>query len=446
MATKQKKTTYTAAEVAVLEETIQIQKAEIEELKQKLNHMAKLLTTSQKSRFGQSSEKTVYIINEEQVNLFNEVEKEQDHKVSELNEESFTVMAHTQMPSLMKHSLASASSVADIMTKKYADGLSLARQEKILAREGVTLSRSLMANWIIQCSQTWLKPVFKHMKQQLLAQDIIHADQTAVQILKEDGKLSTSESQMWVYASGTRSKTPIQIFDRSGKRPEIFLRGFTGCLVTDGYSGYKQLQKVTHCGCWVHMKQKWHEAMSDNLLGKNNEANTGLQYCDKLFSLEQKCANLKDNYRKEYRQDKILPVLEEYFCWVNTLTPKNESKLAEAVTYAKSQKTALCAFIEHGNVPISNNLAENSLRPFVAGQKSWLFYDTVKDTDSSAIVYSLVETAKANGILPYDYLSHILSVLPTLGKPVSHKKMESLMPWSNEVQNRYGDRSQRKTK
>jgi transposase len=211
---------------------------------------------------------------------------------------------------LNEESLASPSSVADIMAKKYADGLPLARQEKIWAREGVELSWATMANWGIQCSQTWLKPLYKHMKQRLLEQNVIHADESVVQVLKEDGKPATSESRMWVYATGERSEIPVRIFeyqpDRSGKRPESFLRGFTGCLVTDGYSGYNQVQKVTHCGCWAHMKRKWREAMPDGATVKTSKAAVGFQYCNKLFSLEKKCANLKDKYRKEYRQNIML--------------------------------------------------------------------------------------------------------------------------------------------
>ena len=540
MAAKQQKTTYTAAEVAVLESTIQnqqsqiqAQQAQIDELKRKLDHMNEVFANAQRARFGQSSEKASYVLSEDQMSLFNEAEKEQDHKAEEPTQETFTVKAHArkkkrtleektanltekeillELPEdqcicgkcggtfkpigkkfvrhelqviprqvkllayytvtyacdhcekdtgfahiasvkppvpLMKHSLASPSSVADIMAKKYADGLPLARQEKIWAREGVELSRATMANWVVQCSQTWLKPLYKHMKQRLLEQGVIHADESVVQVLKEDGKPATSESRMWVYATGERSETPVRIFeyqpDRSGRRPESFLRGFTGCLVTDGYSGYNQVQKVTHCGCWAHMKRKWREAMPDGATVKTSKAAVGFQYCNKLFSLEKKCANLKDKYRKEYRQNIMLPVLEEYFCWVNTLDPEKGSKLAEAVTYARNQKTALMAFAQHGDVPISNNLAENAIRPFAVGRKNWLFCDTVKGAESSAIVYSMVETAKANGIDPYDYLFYVLSVLPYLGKSVSHERLETLMPWSGEVQQRYGEEAKSET-
>ena len=533
MAAANEKTTYTAAEVAVLENKIQEQQAQIEELKRKLDHMNEVFANAQRARFGQSSEKASYVLSEDQMCLFNEAEKCQDHKAEEPTEETFTVNAHTRkkkktidemakdlpveevllkLPEsqlvcekcggtfkpigkkfvrremlviprqvkileyytvtyacdrcekdtgfahmksvhapapLMKHSLASASSVADVMTKKYVDGLPLARQEKIWAREGVQLSRATMANWVIQCTQAWLKPLYKHMKQQLLAQSVIHADETVVQVLKEDGKPATSESRMWLYASGERSEMPVRIFeyqpDRSGKRPESFLKGFTGCLVTDGYAGYNQVAKVTHCGCWAHARRKWREAMPDGATVKTSKAAVGYQYCNKLFTLEKKCADQKAKYRREYRQNIILPVLEEYFCWLDTLDPEKGSKLEDAVRYSRNQKRQLTAFLEHGDVPISNNLAENAIRPFVVGRKNWLFCDTVKGAESSAIVYSLVETAKANGIDPYHYLFYTLSVLPYFGKSPSHERLETLMPWADEVQQRYNEKLQSRT-
>ena len=487
-----------------MENKIQKQQAQIEELKRRLDHMNEVFANAQRARFGQSSEKASYVLPEDQMCLFNETEKCQDHKAEEPTVETFTVNAHTRKKKktidemaknlpveevllelsedqricgkcggtfkpigkkfvrhelqiiprqakllayytvtyacdhcekdtrfahianvkppvpLMKHSLASPSSVADIMAKKYADGLPLARQEKIWAREGEQLSRATMANWGIQCTQTWLKPLYKHMKQQLLAQSVIHADETVVQVLKEDEKPATPESRMWLYASGERSEMPVRIFeyqpDRSGKRPESFLKGFTGCLIMDGYAGYNQVAKVTQCGCWAHARRKWREAMPDGATVKTSKAAVGYQYCNKLFTLEKKCADQKAKYRREYRQNIILPVLGEYFCWLDTL--------------------------EHGDVPISNNLAENAIRPFVVGRKNWLFCDTVKGAESSAIMYSLVETAKANGIDPYHYLFYTLSVLPYFGKSPSHERLETLMPWADEVQQRYNEKLQ----
>ena len=346
---------------------------------------------------------------------------------------------------LMKYSLASPSTVAYIMTQKYVDGLPLARQEKIWAREGIFLSRATMANWVTQCSQSWLKPLYKHMKQELLTHSVIHADETVVQVLKEDGKPATSESRMWLYASAALIRHQVRLFEyqphRSGKRPVAFLNGFTSALVTDGYQGYNLLTKVTHCGCWSHARRKWREAMPEGATVKNSKAAVGFQYCNKLFAQERKCAAYKPKYRQEYRQNKELPLLGEYYAWLKTIHPEKGSKLEEAVRYSLNQKQQLTASLSNGEVPISNNLAENAIRPFTLGRKNWLFCDTTKGAEASAIVYSLVESAKANGIEPFAYLQHVLVELPYLGKNQSHEELESFMPWAPYVQQEFGGKN-----
>ena len=525
MAAKQQKTTYTAAEVAVLENKIQEQQAQIEELKRKLEHMNEVFANAQRARFGQSSEQKSYVLGKDQLSLFNEAEEAQDHKAEEPTSDTVLIAAHerkkkrsqaemlNQLPEeevlleipeeqlvcgkcggkmkpigkkflrhemqiipkqikllayyavtyacdscekdtgfahitsvkppvpLMKHSLASPSTVAYIMTQKYVDGLPLARQEKIWAREGISLSRATMANWVIQCSQSWLKPLYKHMKQELLTHSVIHADETVVQVLKEEGKPATSESRMWLYASAALLRHQVRIFeyqpDRSGKRPESFLRGFAGCLVTDGYAGYNQVQNVTHCGCWAHARRKWREAMPEGATVKTSKAAVGFQYCNKLFAEERKCAPYQPKYRQEYRQNRELPLLEEYYAWLNTVHPEKGSKLEEAVRYSLNQKQRLMAYLDHGEVPISNNLAENAIRPFTLGRKNWLFCDTPKGAEASAIVYSLVESAKANGVEPFAYLQHVLVQLPYLGKTHSHEELETLMPWAPYIQQNF---------
>ena len=525
MAAADKKTTYSAAEVAVLEDTILKQKQEIEELKRKLEHMNEVFANAQRARFGQSSEQKIYVLGNDQISLFNEAEEAQDHKAEEPTPDTVLIAAHErkkkrsqaemlnhlpeeevllEIPEeqlvcgkcggkmkpigkkflrhemqiipkqikllayyavtyacdscekntgfahiasvkppvpLMKHSLASPSTVAYIMTQKYVDGLPLARQEKIWAREGISLSRATMANWVIQCSQTWLKPLYKHMKQELLTHSVIHADETVVQVLKEDNKPSTSESRMWLYASAALLRHQVRIFeyqpDRSGKRPESFLRGFAGCLVTDGYAGYNQVQNVTHCGCWAHARRKWREAMPEGATVKTSKAAIGFQYCNKLFAEERKCAPYQPKYRQEYRQNRELPILEEYYAWLRTVHPEKGSKLEEAVRYSLNQKQHLMAYLDNGEIPISNNLAENAIRPFTLGRKNWLFCDTPKGAEASAIVYSLVESAKANGIEPFAYLQHVLVQLPYLGKSHSHEELESLMPWASYIQQNF---------
>ena len=529
MAAADKKSTYTAAEVAELirplADSVELLQKENAELKRKLEHMNEVFANAQRARFGQSSEKNSYVLHD-QASFFNEAEKEQAPKVEEPTPDTILIPQHErkkkrsqaemlnglpeeevllELPEdqlvcgkcggkmkpigkkflrhemqiipkqikllayyavtyacdscekdtgfahivtvkppvpLMKHSLAPPSTVAYIMTQKYVDGLPLARQEKMWAREGISLSRATMANWVIQCSQSWLKPLYKHMKQELLIHSVIHADETVVQVLKEDGKPATSESRMWLYASAALIRHQVRLFeyqpDRSGKRPEAFLKGFTGALVTDGYQGYNLLTQVTHCGCWSHARRKWREAMPEGATVKNSKAAVGFQYCNKLFAQERKCAAYKPKYRQEYRQNKELPLLEEYYAWLKTIHPEKGSKLEEAVRYSLNQKQQLTAFLSNGEVPISNNLAENAIRLFTLGRKNWLFCDTTKGAKASAIVYSLVESAKANGVEPFAYLQHVLVELPYLGKTHSHQELESLMPWAPYIQREFG--------
>ena len=291
---------------------------------------------------------------------------------------------------------------------------------------------------VIQTAQGWLKPLYRLLKKQLLGCSVIHADETVVQVLKEDGKPAASESRMWVYASNDRSGKPIRYFEyqpsRSGKHAAAFLKGFNGCLVTDGYAGYNQVEGVVRCGCWAHMRRKWREAMPKGATKENSKAAIGYDYCNKLFAAEKKYAGLSDAERKTARQVRVESLLEAYWCWVETLDPVPGSKLAEAVAYARNQKPYLSAFLDHGEVDISNNFAENAIRPFTLGRKNWLFCNTPKGADSSAIVYTLVETAKANGLEPYAYLLQALTELPYLGKSPSQEDLNDFLSWSAKMQ------------
>lgn len=511
-------------EIAELKDAVKSLTSENEELRRKLERMNEILLNAQRARFGQSSEKKAYVMEDgEQLRMFNEAETVQDAKAEEPTLEDVTVAAHKRRkkrsyeeltenlpveeillelsddqlkcekcggtfrligkkfvkseiiyipasvkqlkyytctyacdrcekesgyahivgtaapPSLIKHSLASPSSVAEVMTRKYVDGIPLARQEKIWAREGIALSRATLANWVIQTSQNWLKPLYRRLKKALLESSVIHADETVIQVLKEDGKLATSESRMWVYASPPRSGKPVRYFeyqpDRKGSRAANFLRNFHGCLVTDGYSGYEQVEDVTHCGCWAHMRRKWREAMPKGATIQTSQAAVGYNYCNKLFALEKKFAGMSDANRKYARQAEAEPLLDAYWLWIKTIDPVPGSKLEEAVTYANRQRPYLCAFLEHGEVEISNNYAENAIRPFTVGRKNWLFSDTPRGADSSAIIYTLVETAKANGIEPYAYLLRVLSLLPYLGKAPANAELDELLPWHPRMQN-----------
>jgi len=274
----------------------------------------------------------------------------------------------------------------------------------------------------------------RRLKKALLESGVIHADETVVQVLKEDGKKASSQSWMWVYASPPRCGKPVRYFeyqpDRSGKHPAALLKDFHGCLVTDGYAGYDKVPHAVRCGCWVHMRRKWREAMPKGATMQTSQAAVGYNYCSKLFALEKKFSRMSSENRKYARQAEAEPLLEAYWLWIKTLDPVPGSQLEEAVTYANNQRLYLCAFLEHGELDISNNLAENAIRPFVVGRKNWLFSDTPKGADSSAVIYSLVESAKANDLEPRSYLWFLLDEMRYLDKSPSAAELDTLMPWS----------------
>lgn len=338
---------------------------------------------------------------------------------------------------VMKRSLASPSSVAHVMYQKYVNGMPLYRQEKDWANQGVTLSRATLANWIIRPSHDWLEPLYNVMKKQLMTEQVIHADETVVQVLKEDGKKPSSESRMWVYSSG-RSKTPVVLFEyqptRSGQHAKRFLEGFSGYLQTDGYSGYSAVPDVIHCGCWAHLRRKFEEALPKGSNLEGSKAAIGLNYCNQLFALEKEWSDLSDKERYLKRLERAKPILDVYWAWVSSLNVLQGSNLGKAVTYACNQKEALNAFLLDGRTEISNNRAENAIRPFVTGRKNWLFSDTKRGAIASATVYSIIETAKLNALNPYMYMVHLLTQLPNL-KDLTPETLKPFLPWEDKLPN-----------
>lgn len=339
-------------------------------------------------------------------------------------------------PPLLAHSYASASVVTDVLMKKYVDAMPLYRQEQMWKRMGVELKRGTMANWVIQVADLYLRPFWKRIRSELLTQSTIHADETVIQVLKEKGKPATSESRMWVYSSAKRADIQLRCFEyresRSGKWAKTFLEGFSGVLITDGYSGYNKIQEAEHAGCWAHMRRKWLEAMPEGADAKTCKAAEGYEFCNRLFELERQFEGRTAEERLIQRKEKSGPILEAYWTWLNTI-PRPTGKLKDAVTYAQNQKAHLSAFLEHGEIEISNNQVENAIRPFVVGRKGWLFADTPQGAEASAIIYSLMETAKANSLRLDDYLLHLLSVFPERVAQRKDFEMDDLLPWSGEM-------------
>ena len=356
---------------------------------------------------------------------------------------------HTEYPfikkaqtptSLMNHSLASPSSVANVMYQKYVNSVPLYRQEKEWERMGLSLSRATMANWIIRCSQDYLMPVVEHLQKKLLERNIVHCDETPVQVLKEEGKKPQTKSYMWLYRTGDDGNPPVILYDyqpsRNGDHAVVFLKDFKGFVHSDGYSGYNKLTGITRCGCWAHLRRKFIEAIPKKT-GTNEpltNAEIGRDYCNQLFEIERDLKHLSPEDRRLKRLELEKPILEAFWCWLENLNVLNGSALGKAVTYAKNQRKYMENYLLDGRCSISNNAAENAIRPFTVGRKNWLFADTPKGASASAAVYSIIETAKANGLNVYTYLEYLLLYMPDTDWRNYPEELDMLMPWSEDVQ------------
>ena len=356
--------------------------------------------------------------------------------------DGYAVISKAATPSpVMKHSLASPSSVAHVMYQKYVNAMPLYRQEKEWEQYGIKLSRATLANWVIRCAQDWLAPITEALHKELLKREVLHADETTLQVLNEPGKKATTDSYMWLYRTGNDGKAPIILYDyqssRSGENPKNYLAGFEGYLHTDGYNGYEKVQAIKRCGCWAHLRRYFVEAIptTPSKDGKLSNGEIGRDYCNKLFEIERKLTDLSPAERKKARLELEKPVLEAFWCWIHSLQPLNGSRLGKAVTYAKNQQKYMETYLLDGRCSISNNLAENSIRPFTVGRKNWEFSASTKGAAASATVYSLVETAKANGLNVYKYLQYLLQYMPDVDYKNNPEELEELMPWAPEIQN-----------
>ena len=338
---------------------------------------------------------------------------------------------------VIKGSFATPEAVAHIMTQKFVMGSPLYRQEQELSRAGIPLSRQTMSNWVLRCSTDWLKPVYARLHEELLKHTSLHADETTLQVLREDGKKAQAKSYMWLYRTSGDTQQSIVLYDyrpdRKAENAKTFLQGFTGYLHADGYSGYHKLpDNITVVGCWAHARRKFDEALN-GLPEKDrtgSEALTGKQYCDDLFKIEEAIKGESAANRKEVRQKQAQPVLDAFKAWLETSKAAPKSLTGKAVNYAREQWTYLIRYIEDGRLEISNNRAERSIKPFVIGRKNFLFANTPRGAEGSAVIYSIIETAKENWLDPYRYLGYILRTAPNLHLPDDPEQLDKLLPWN----------------
>ena len=353
-------------------------------------------------------------------------------------EEITTPVVTAPMPApVLPGSPVSPSLLAYVMHQKYGEGLPLYRQEQQFKGLGIELSRQTLANWVLHGANTWLTHIYDRLHEYLLKRDILHADETTLQVLREPGREAATKSFLWLYRTG-RDGPPIILYDyqttRASKHPCRFLAGFKGYLHVDGYAGYNELPDVTLVGCWAHARRKFDEALKALPEDKRNAtvaAREGLEYCNQLFAIERDLKDKTPEERYQLRQVRSKPVLDAFLAWLKTqksrVLPK--SSFGQAINYCLGQWDKLTAFLQDGRLELDNNRSERSIKPFVIGRKNWLFANTPRGAKASAITYSIIETAKENGLNPFQYLCYLFERLPNLDTR-DKDALDELLPWS----------------
>ena len=341
-------------------------------------------------------------------------------------------------PQPIPKSIATPGLLAWVVTGKYLDRMPLYHLEGVLKRLEVEVSRTTLATWMIRGAEL-LNPLYCALHRALLERDIVQADETTVQVLKEAGKSAQSKSYLWVYRAGTGP--PITLYEyqptRGGEHPERFLEGFRGYLQSDGYKAYRSLcaknPELIALGCMAHVRRKFDEAAKahPNAKAKRGSAATrAMAMIGKLYAVEKRIRDLPPEGRYRVRQDIAKPLLDEFHAWLTETAPRvmPQSLLGEAITYALNQWPTLTTYLEDGRLEIDNNATERDIRPFVMGRKAWLFSDTPQGARASAVLYSIVRCAKANGLEPYDYLRELFETLPAIA-PEDADAIKALLPW-----------------
>lgn len=349
---------------------------------------------------------------------------------------------------LLRNSVATPSLVAAIMNGKYTNAMPLYRISQELERNNVILSRATMANWMIRCSERYLSLVYDRLHQYLCQQSVLQADETSVEVTK-DGRSAGSKSYMFVYrTSELLPDKPVILYKYEKTRGHThaaeFLKGFSGTLVSDAFSGYKALEReektIQAAFCWAHARRDFTDALKA-LKGpakkhaKKSVAHKALQLIARIYAADGKLKHLSSKERYIRRQNEVLPLVEAYFAWVKQQDIPSilSEKTREGLKYSINHEKYLLRFLTDGNIPIDNSATERAIRPFTIGRANWRLIDTVHGAQASAVIYSLIETAKANNLKVYEYLKHLLTEIPKFMDGTSLDFLDTLMPWSDNL-------------
>ena len=342
------------------------------------------------------------------------------------------------LPALIPGSYVSSGLAAHVMYAKYVLGMPLYRLEKDFARLGARISRTSMAGWIIYCSENYLQPIYRRLHRLLLKRRYLMADETPIQVLKEPDRRPQSKSYVWLVRTGEDGEVPIVLYHytptRAGKNAEAFLKdaedGFY--IMVDGYKGYNKLKKAKRCCCWAHIRRYLLQAIPKGHERDYSEpAVQGYMYCNKLFEYErhyrEQGLSFKQIYNRRLKDEK--PVIEAFLAWADRQHPQSGDRIIKALNYINGCRPYMMTYLEDAHCSLSNNLSENSIRPVVLGRKNWLFSDTQDGANASMIVFSIVETAKANNLDSQKYLQFLLDQRPSA--EMTDAELDQLVPWSD---------------
>ena len=353
-------------------------------------------------------------------------------------------MVKADHPKALLHgSLVSPSLGAAIINGKYVNAVPLYRLEQEFQRYGLQITRQNMANWCIRLTEEYLSILYDYLHKELYFYHVIQADETPV-LVNHDGRKAGSKSWMWVYRSGhLYQKRQIVLYEyqqtRNASHPREFLKGYDGICVTDGYQVYhtleKELEELTIAGCWVHCRRRFDEALKliPKSYQKESHAFLLMKQIQAIYREEGKLNDLSSDERLKQRQAVIKPLVDAFFAYLKTINVSKKDKFGDAVGYARNQEKYLRVFLTDGDVPIDNNASERAIRGFCIGKKNWQMIDTIHGAKSSAIIYSIVETAKANNLKPFDYVQHLLEEIPKHMNDKDCSFLEDLLPWSEKL-------------
>ena len=370
------------------------------------------------------------------------IEVEEHHVKVYAGKETEEVVKAPHPQTLLRGSLVSPSLEAAVMNAKYVNAVPLYRQEQEFERYGLHISRQNMANWTIQCADRYLAVLYDYLHEKLYSYHVLQADETPV-LVNKDGRPAGSKSYMWVYRTG-RMYTERQIVlyeyqkTRNASHPREFLKDFNGVCVTDGYQVYHTIEgereDLRTAGCWSHARRRFDEAVKalPKQKQKDSRAYLALTMIQAIYREEKQLKDLPAGERRNRRQLSVKPMVEAYFTWVRENLPKvpQKSKTWEGFNYSLNQEKYLKVFLDDGEVPMDNNAAEQSIRGFCIGKKNWVMIDTIAGAKSSAIIYSIAETAKANNLKPYDYFEYLLTEIPKHLDDTDRSFLDDLLPWS----------------